>query len=160
MTEPLRIDRELDFCKPADVEALVNIASNQHYDFQMSFDDVKKGINFLAGFFPRAQWLKLSPYVGDNLIIPTGIAVGMMGTPVGSKDHTDRQRTYENSGIPAGHIGSPSDVASFVSFLVSEKAQYIYGAILSVDGGLTAGCFHFGYTIHRHDKTPQDSFPV
>jgi NAD(P)-dependent dehydrogenase (short-subunit alcohol dehydrogenase family) len=58
---------------------------------------------------------------------------------VGSKDHPDRQRPYQNSEILAGHIGSPLDVANFVSFLVSEKAQYIYGAILSVDGGLTAG---------------------
>ena len=72
MTEPLRIDKELDLCKPVDVEALVTIASNQHYDFQMSLDDIKKGINFLTRFFPRAQWLKLSPHIGDNLIIPTG----------------------------------------------------------------------------------------
>lgn len=65
------------------------------------------------------------------------IAIGITGTPVGSKDHPDRQRTYENPGILAGHIGSPLDVANFVSFLVSDKAQYIYGAILAVDGGLT-----------------------
>ena len=55
-----------------EIEALIDIASNQHYDFQISFDDIKKGTNYLAGFFPRAQWLKLSSHIGDNLIIPTG----------------------------------------------------------------------------------------
>jgi NAD(P)-dependent dehydrogenase (short-subunit alcohol dehydrogenase family) len=29
----------------------------------------------------------------------------------------------------------PEDVANAVSFLVSEKASYIFGAILPVDGG-------------------------
>jgi NAD(P)-dependent dehydrogenase (short-subunit alcohol dehydrogenase family) len=67
------------------------------------------------------------------------LAIGMTGTPVGSKDYPDRQRTYENPGILAGHIGSPADVANFVSFLVSDKARYIYGAILAVDGGLATG---------------------
>jgi NAD(P)-dependent dehydrogenase (short-subunit alcohol dehydrogenase family) len=53
---------------------------------------------------------------------------------VGSKENPDRKREYESNTL-AGHIGLPSDVADAVSFLVSEKAQYIYGVILPVDGG-------------------------
>ncbi|MFH0795527.1 MAG: glucose 1-dehydrogenase [Candidatus Omnitrophota bacterium] len=38
--------------------------------------------------------------------------------------------------IPLGRIGSPEDVANAVLFLASEKADYITGEILDVNGGL------------------------
>jgi NAD(P)-dependent dehydrogenase (short-subunit alcohol dehydrogenase family) len=40
--------------------------------------------------------------------------------------------------VPAGRIGRPDEVASAVSFLVSDEAAYINGATLAVDGGLGA----------------------
>lgn len=39
--------------------------------------------------------------------------------------------------IPLGYIGMPDDVAEAVTFLASEKARYITGHVLVVDGGLT-----------------------
>ena len=38
--------------------------------------------------------------------------------------------------IPFGEFGSPEDVAETVLFLVSEKARYITGEIIDVNGGL------------------------
>jgi 3-oxoacyl-[acyl-carrier protein] reductase len=38
--------------------------------------------------------------------------------------------------IPLGRIGRPEDVAFVVSFLVSEKASYITGQVIRVNGGL------------------------
>lgn len=38
--------------------------------------------------------------------------------------------------IPLGRTGTPEDVASVVTFLASEDADYITGAVLPVDGGL------------------------
>ena len=41
-------------------------------------------------------------------------------------------------GVPARRYGAPAEVAAAVSFLVSEAASYVTGAVLSVDGGLAA----------------------
>ena len=40
------------------------------------------------------------------------------------------------SQIPWGELGKPEDVASAVLFLVSEKASYITGEVIKVDGGM------------------------
>jgi NAD(P)-dependent dehydrogenase (short-subunit alcohol dehydrogenase family) len=42
------------------------------------------------------------------------------------------------TGVPAGRIGRPEEVAHAVSFLCSDGAEYVNGATLAVDGGLGA----------------------
>ncbi len=39
---------------------------------------------------------------------------------------------------PAGRIGRPADVADAVAFLAGDGARYLQGAVLMVDGGVTA----------------------
>ena len=63
------------------------------------------------------------------------VGIGPTGTPVGSRDYPERKRSYDFPGALAGHIGHPNDIARAVSFLVSDKASFIYGATLNVDGG-------------------------
>lgn len=39
--------------------------------------------------------------------------------------------------IPIGRLGTPSDISELVQFISSEKASYIHGQILLLDGGRT-----------------------
>jgi 3-oxoacyl-[acyl-carrier protein] reductase len=52
---------------------------------------------------------------------------------------TDDQRKAILAGVPLGRYAAADEVAAAVSFLASEQAGYITGAVLPVDGGLGMG---------------------
>lgn len=104
----------------------ITVSSTRGVKDKFSYMVSKGGINFLT----MCAALDLAPY---NIRV-NAVGSGPVGTPVGCRDYAGRQ--YKNDRIPIGHIGSPEDVAEAVAFLVSEKAKYIIGAIVPVDGGL------------------------
>ncbi|MBY0359093.1 MAG: SDR family oxidoreductase [Candidatus Obscuribacterales bacterium] len=48
-------------------------------------------------------------------------------------------KEFVDANIPMGRVGMPEEVASVVTFLCSEEGRYVSGAIIPIDGGLTAG---------------------
>ncbi|MEZ4872048.1 MAG: SDR family oxidoreductase [Bdellovibrionales bacterium] len=38
--------------------------------------------------------------------------------------------------VPAGRLGEPSELADLATFLASEKAGYINGQVIAIDGGV------------------------
>jgi len=50
----------------------------------------------------------------------------------------DRAKAYYLDRTPAGRTATHEEVAAVVRFLMSEDASYVNGAVIPVDGGLTA----------------------
>lgn len=69
-----------------------------------------------------------------NGIRVNGIAPGAVNTSM-MADFSEEEIDIIKSGIPMGKMAEPEDVAESVSFLLSEKAGYITGHILNVNGG-------------------------
>ena len=77
----------------------------------------------------------LAQEVGSRGITANCVAPGFIDTDM-TAALGDEQVDNLAATIPLGRIGSPRDVASAVSFLVSEDAGYITGETLHVNGGL------------------------
>ena len=52
-----------------------------------------------------------------------------------SSEVTEANFKYAENFHPIGRIGCPSDIASMAGFLASDKAAFITGSIIEVDGG-------------------------
>ena len=77
----------------------------------------------------------LAQEVGSRGITVNCIAPGLIATDM-TAQLSEEQTGELSATIALGRIGSPEDVASAVSFLVSDDAGYITGETLHVNGGL------------------------
>ncbi|MBY6036026.1 SDR family oxidoreductase [Fictibacillus nanhaiensis] len=79
--------------------------------------------------FMKALAKEVAPsHIQVNSVAPGVIDTGML-------DHfSETEKANLTEDIPAGRFGNPEEVAYAVEFLLSEKADYISGHILSVNG--------------------------
>lgn len=73
---------------------------------------------------------------GERGITANAVAPGFIETEMTARLPEEVQARYLGS-IPARRFGHPEEVAHLVGFLASEKAGYINGQVICVDGGLT-----------------------
>ena len=86
----------------------------------------KAGIACLGKSLAR----ELAPFnINVNVVAPHAIETEM------SKEWPEEKRTRIIADIPLGRMGEPEDVAEAVAFLVSDKAKFITGEVLDVNGG-------------------------
>lgn len=110
------------------MEALLQIVNN---DADIAYNFSKKGVQMLAK--------KYAPEFGEKGGRILSLSPGIIMTPMGEKAteaHPERMN-YMKSMTPAGRNGRPEDISSAVAFLADDKASFITGTDLTVDGGLT-----------------------
>ena len=76
--------------------------------------------------------------LGSRGITANVIAPGFINTDMTRALPEAQQASYLSS-IPAGRFAEPEEVAAAVSWLASDEAAYISGAVIPVDGGLGMG---------------------
>ncbi|MDF2677016.1 MAG: 3-oxoacyl-[acyl-carrier-protein] reductase [Bacillota bacterium] len=72
--------------------------------------------------------------LGKKNILVNAVAPGFIQTEMTDKIPEDMKAEMLKN-IPLNKLGSPKDIADAVEFLISDKATYITGQVLSVNGG-------------------------
>jgi len=68
-------------------------------------------------------------------ITVNAVAPGFIDTPMTKRLEPEKQRFFISQ-IPLGRAGKTKEVANLVSFLVSDRAGYITGEVIKIDGGM------------------------
>lgn len=76
--------------------------------------------------------------LGSRNITANVVAPGFISTDMTAGLSDDRKAEILKS-IPAGRMASPDEVAAVVTWLASDSAGYVSGAVIPVDGGLGMG---------------------
>ncbi|WP_017811999.1 SDR family NAD(P)-dependent oxidoreductase [Paenibacillus shenyangensis] len=76
----------------------------------------------------------------DQGIQINAIAPGTTETPMVRQYRQDNPETFQavENAIPQRRLGQPEEIADLVAFLLSDRARYINGAVIPIDGGFTA----------------------
>lgn len=95
----------------------------------------------------RAMASELGPHgIRTNVVCPSVIRTSLTEKYFEDQSFVEGMETL----IPLGRAGAPEDVADVIVFLLSEKARYVNGSIVSVDGGFVAAK---GFQTHQSQST-------
>ena len=97
---------------------------------QVNYSAAKSGLVGMARSITRE--------LGSRGITANVVAPGFIETDMTAALPEEQQEQYKKN-IPAGRFATPVEVAKVVSWLASDDAAYISGAVIPVDGGLGMG---------------------
>ena len=97
---------------------------------QINYSASKSGLIGLARSVTRE--------LGSRGITANVVAPGFIETDMTAELSPELQESYVKQ-IPAGRFASPTEVARVITWLASDDAAYVSGAVIPVDGGLGMG---------------------
>lgn len=97
---------------------------------QVNYSASKSGLVGMARSFARE--------LGSRGITANVVAPGFVETDMTSS-LDEKRRSEIAASVPLGRFCSAQEIANVVGFIASEKASYITGALIPVDGGLGMG---------------------
>ncbi|OJH39889.1 SDR family NAD(P)-dependent oxidoreductase [Cystobacter ferrugineus] len=100
------------------------------YPYYASYNASKAGVIELA----RSLAIELAPKVRVNAICP-----GYVMTPMQEREYTPAMLEQVNAKIPLRRHARPEEISELFLFLASDRARYIHGQALVIDGGELAG---------------------
>lgn len=105
------------------------VAVQKGMPFHSSISGAKGAIEGLT----KALAAEFAPSIRVNCIAPS-----LTETPLATKLlRNDKQREAAEARHPLKTIGEAKDIADMAAFLISDKAKWISGQILAVDGGMS-----------------------
>lgn len=90
-----------------------------------------------AGVLLLTQTLALE--LGRDGITVNAVCPGFIYAQDKTRQPSSEYREAFVAGVPLGRVGEPRDIADAVLFLASERAKYITGDVMTIDGGTLAG---------------------
>lgn len=109
---------------------IASIAASHATPFSGAYSVAKAGVTMLSHQL-AIEWGVQG--IRSNVVHP-----GLILTPLSQSMYAEPGVTERRSAaIPAGRIGRPEDIAEAVLFLASDRASYITGDAVTVDGGFT-----------------------
>ncbi len=96
--------------------------------------------------------LELAPHGIRVNVVEPGFAPGSAVSPL-SDAYVEKMK----SRIPLGRTSGPDDTPGAILYLCSDKASFITGAVLSVDGGNSIGTYEPGQLVPALDEARQQS---
>ncbi len=109
---------------------ITSISSLRASTLRVAYGTSKAGLAHLT----RQQAAEL----GTMGIRVNAVAPGPVDTAMAKKVHTPEIRADYHDNIPLNRYGLEEEIAAMILFLCSEKASYINGQMISVDGGFEA----------------------
>jgi NAD(P)-dependent dehydrogenase (short-subunit alcohol dehydrogenase family) len=121
--------------------AIINVSSVQAFASQkgvVAYTASKGGINAMT----RAMALDHAhEKIRINVVCPASVNTPMLRTAADMfKAENTQEKILNDWGKmhPIGRVGTPEEVAELIAFLASDKAQFVTGAEVKIDGGMLA----------------------
>jgi len=131
----LSMKHELRVMQAQGCGSIVNISSTYGHEGAAGASVYAASKHAVEGLTKSVALEAAKSGVRINAVAPGPTETGMLNRFTGTAEN----KAWLASGVPLGRVAEPREMAEAIAFLASDKASFITGQIVTVDGGKTAG---------------------